>query len=131
MIGPAVQPLIASRLAEAARDIAAGLGPVASAAPVFAAPWQARVFSLVVALIESGRIDRNEFRARLIAEIGQADKQGETGAYYHCWLAAAEGLFATRGWLRPGELQAAIDHLASDAHPADHRHGHDIDTQER
>ncbi len=58
--------------------------------PRFTAPWQARVFALVVALAEQGRFPWPEFQRRLIEEVARDGDDPEH--YYECWLAAAERL---------------------------------------
>ncbi len=83
--------------------------------PTFAAPWQARVFALAVALTDETDRDRTwaAFRGELVAEIEAADRldpsavsdpailptdddQTET-AYYRAWLAALERFLSDRG----------------------------------
>jgi nitrile hydratase accessory protein len=58
--------------------------------PCFTAPWQARIFALVVALAEQGRFPWSEFQRRLIEEVAREGDDPEH--YYECWLAAAERL---------------------------------------
>lgn len=86
--------------------------PVGSEGPVFAAPWQAQIFALVVGLAERGLFPWPEFQRRLIAAIGGADP-AEQGAdhYYEHWLAAAEGLIAELELVDAGELDARIAEL--------------------
>jgi Nitrile hydratase beta subunit, N-terminal len=52
----------------------------------FDEPWQARAFALTQALIEAGDIDRESFRASLIAAI--ADQP--TRPYWESWVEALE-----------------------------------------
>ncbi|HEX5822841.1 MAG TPA: nitrile hydratase accessory protein [Candidatus Limnocylindrales bacterium] len=67
---------------------------------VFEAPWQGRAFGMAVALHELGAYDWDEFRQRLVAEIGQhADEE-----YYASWLDAFEQLLLQRGTLTPDEI---------------------------
>jgi nitrile hydratase accessory protein len=88
---------------------------------VFAAPWQGRAFGLTVALEESGRLDWDEFRDRLIAELtGAGDAHPDT--YWAAWLRATEALIEPR--LAPdGELDRRLAAYAS--RPASHDHDHD------
>ena len=82
--------------------------------PVFDEPWQARGFALVVALCRDGHYEWDEFRDRLIAEIGAADAAGDTAAgYYDHWLAAAEKLLAARGLIAEGDLTGRKATLAA------------------
>lgn len=84
--------------------------------PVFAEPWQARAFALVVALVGDGRVDWEDFRRRLIAEIGAATAAGDDATgYYEHWLRACERLLAARGIAAADELAAVKADLA--AHP--------------
>ena len=71
---------------------------------VFAAPWQGRAFGMAVALSESGAYDWEEFRQRLIAEIGAADEADDPSGYYERWLAAFERLLIERGVVAATEL---------------------------
>lgn len=86
--------------------------PTGPDGPVFAAPWQAQIFALVVGLAERGRFPWSEFQRRLIAAIGAAapDEQGPEHYYEH-WLAAAEALFAELGLVGAGELARRVDTL--------------------
>ncbi|MDR0357956.1 MAG: nitrile hydratase accessory protein, partial [bacterium] len=60
---------------------------------VFEAPGQGRAFGIALGLHEAGAYDWEEFRQRLIQEVG-ADEQGD---YYEHWLAALERLAVERG----------------------------------
>jgi nitrile hydratase accessory protein len=71
--------------------------PADGATPVFAAPWQAHAFAMVVALHEKGLFTWPEWAAALAAEIKAAQAAGDrdTGeTYYAHWLAALERLLA-------------------------------------
>jgi nitrile hydratase accessory protein len=88
-----------SRLAE---RIAADIdGPAAiprrNGEPVFNEPWESRVFGVAVALCEQGLYEWDEFRERLIAEIGSADQRGDASTYYERFLAALERLMLDKG----------------------------------
>jgi nitrile hydratase accessory protein len=63
--------------------------------PVFAEPWEAQAFALVVALHERGVFTWPEWAEALAREIERAQQAGDpdTGAtYYRHWLAALERL---------------------------------------
>jgi nitrile hydratase accessory protein len=69
-------------------------------APVFAEPWEAQAFALVVALHERGAFTWPEWSSALAAEIAR-----EPGAsYYHQWLAALERLLSEKGVTDPATL---------------------------
>lgn len=99
---------------------------------VFDAPWQSRAFSVAVTLADSGLCDWDDFRERLIGEIGEWERSHGPGAegwdYYACWLAALERLLTERGLLSADELAAAERRIAHEqAHEHDHPHGHEHD----
>ena len=82
--------------------------------PVFEEPWQARAFAVVVALCGDGHYEWDDFRQRLIAEIGAADAAGDTSAgYYEHWLAACETLLGARGIAGAGDLARRTAVLAA------------------
>jgi nitrile hydratase accessory protein len=90
-----------------ARRFAADItGPAAiprrNGEPVFNEPWESRIFAAAVVLCEQGLFEWDEFRERLIAEIGVADVRGGAGAqpstsYYEHFLSALEHLLVEKG----------------------------------
>lgn len=68
---------------------------------VFDAPWQSRAFGMAVAMSEQGRYGWEEFRGRLIAEIGEAPER----EYYESWLGALERLLVDGGVLGRDDLE--------------------------
>jgi nitrile hydratase accessory protein len=70
---------------------------------VFSAPWEARAFALALKLSESGLFTWDEFRERLIAEVGASDRirardgTSDQGEYYEHFLRALEKLLAEKG----------------------------------
>ena len=85
---------------------------------VFAEPWQARAFAVVVRLCRDGHVEWGAFRQRLIGEIAAADAagDGETGYWDH-WLGACEALLASRGMAQAGDLAARKAHIAAHRPP--------------
>jgi nitrile hydratase accessory protein len=77
---------------------------------VFEAPWEGRAFGLAVAMSEQDHYAWEDFRLRLIAEIGAADA---AIGYYESWLAAFESLLLERGFLTREELARRTDEYAS------------------
>ena len=78
-------------------------------APVFAEPWQAEAFALVVHLHASGAFTWNEWADALSVEIKAAEARREVeddACYYEHWLAALERLVTTRGMTEPSALAA-------------------------
>lgn len=71
---------------------------------VFSEAWEGRIFGLAVAMSEANRFEWEEFRQRLIAEIGAADRQGDQSGYYERWLAAFGRLLHEKGLISEREL---------------------------
>jgi len=75
--------------------------------PVFAEPWQAQAFALAVQLHASGAFSWADWASALAAELKAAVARGEAddgSRYYEYWLAALEGLVASRGLLERAAL---------------------------
>lgn len=89
-----------------------------AAEPVFAEPWQAHVFALVLQLHQRGLFTWPEWADALARQIGAAQAasdpdRGDT--YYGHWLAALEHLVAAKGAASDSELartRDAWDHAA-------------------
>jgi nitrile hydratase accessory protein len=69
---------------------------------VFSAPWEARAFAIAVKLADAGMFTWDEFRAYLIAEVGESDRAQGSGAshgehYYEHFLHALEHLLESKG----------------------------------
>jgi nitrile hydratase accessory protein len=68
--------------------------------PVFAEPWQAQAFALVVALQEKGVFTADEWAQALGREIAEAVAEGgcrEGSDYYERWCEALEHLLIDKG----------------------------------
>ena len=94
---------------------------------VFAAPWEAKAFALVVQLHQKGCFGWAEWAQFLAREIA-ADGARNT-SYYLLWLSAAEKLVAERGLISGGRLSEVRAELtaaqaAPSAHDHDHHHHH-------
>ncbi len=75
--------------------------------PVFAEPWQAQAFAVVVELTEAGTITREEWAERLGAVLKEAEERGEydTGErYYDHWLTALERVVVDKSLAGPEDL---------------------------
>lgn len=72
--------------------------------PVFAEPWQAQAFAMVVKLNEAGLFTWSEWAAALGAEIAAHPDI----AYYECWLAALETLAERKGAIGEAERLTRI-----------------------
>jgi nitrile hydratase accessory protein len=72
--------------------------------PVFAEPWQAQAFAVVVELTEAGALTRQEWAEHLGAVLKEAEDRGEHDAgerYYDHWLTALERVVVEKnlaGW---------------------------------
>jgi len=75
---------------------------------VFAAPWEGRAFGLAVVLSDKGAYEWNDFRTRLVEQIGSAD-----GPYYESWLAALERLLLARGVVTAEEIETRAHEYAT------------------
>lgn len=85
-------------------------------APLFQAPWQARIFALIVDAVKAGRFPWTDFQSRLVAHIARAEESDpEMGdklierRYFDAWLAAAEETLLALGVIGPGEIERQID----------------------
>lgn len=93
---------------------------------VFDAPWQGRLFGLVVHMCQSGNFHWDEFKSHLIAVIGESGKEDncDPAVYYRqfgeafCRLAAQKDFFDTDALDGLTRLEA---HRLSHA---DHDHDH-------
>ena len=75
--------------------------------PIFAEPWQAQAFAMVLQLHQRGLFTWPEWAAALSAQIVRAQAQGDADlgdTYYQHWLAALEGLVAAKGATTDAEL---------------------------
>jgi nitrile hydratase accessory protein len=97
---------------------------------VFAAPWEAKAFALVVHLHQRGSFAWNDWVNALSGEIAADQARAEPTPYYLLWLTAAERLIASRGLVDADQLAAAREALheaqrhAHDDHDHHHDHGH-------
>ena len=71
--------------------------------PVFAEPWQAQAFALVVALNERGLFSWNEWAQALSSEVHGDGAAADGSDYYEHWLSALEKVLAAKG------VAAAVD----------------------
>ena len=72
--------------------------------PVFAEPWQAQAFAVVVELMDAGTLTRKEWAEHLGAVLKEAEDRGNTDTgerYYDHWLTALERVVVEKnlaGW---------------------------------
>jgi nitrile hydratase accessory protein len=87
--------------------------------PVFAEPWQAQAFAVVVGLMEAGKISRQEWADRLGAVLKEAEARGDydTGRhYYDHWLTALERLVVEKNLTDWDELEHEGETIREDDH---------------
>ena len=121
---------VADALAAAADGPAAP--PRSNGELVFEAPWESRAFGIAVALSEGRAFEWEQFRQRLIVEIGGWEREHGTGpaaawSYYERWLDSLEGLLLDGGVLSEEEIRVRAELIAhEEAHEHDgHDHAHD------
>jgi nitrile hydratase accessory protein len=86
---------------------------------VFAAPWESRLFGHTLSLHRAGLFSWEEFRQRLIAEIGACAP--EEWSYWRCWQHAFEDLLAAKGLCAAADVEGRTHVLAARAPGHDHR----------
>ncbi len=94
---------------------------------VFEEPWQARAFGLAVGVVQAQGIDWEEFRGRLIEEIGAWEREHahdptESYSYYERWLATLERLLVETGMVSSDEIEARVLRLAAEDDHGHHDH---------
>lgn len=79
-------------------DVSPGGGPFHNGkdAPVFAEPWQAEAFAMVIALHERGLFTWEEWAQALSARLKRPDTLDDGSDYYQCWLEALESLITEK-----------------------------------
>lgn len=93
---------------------------------VFEAPWESQAFGMAIALYEREHYDWEEFRGRLISEIGDWERseedEREVWDYYRRWLASFEALVKDRGLLSEEEIVERTSEFVAGARDDDHHH---------
>ena len=90
--------------------------------PVFANPWQAQIFALVVGLHQRGCFSWGEWTEILSTEIAAASANGENDnnnankvesgpgdAYYRMWVIALERLLMNKAIVFSGDIQNHVN----------------------
>lgn len=101
--------------------------PRDSDGPVFAEPWQAQAFAVVVELTEAGTISREEWADCLAAVLQEATERGQydTGErYYDHWLTALERIIVEKNLAAPDELKSEGESIREHDH---HNRVHQLD----
>ena len=94
------------------------LPPTAEGEPVFQAPWQARIFALMVSIVNDKFVPWKSFQSRLVAEIDSCKTQArsETASavelnYYSSWLAAAERTLIEEGFIIDSDIERQMNEI--------------------
>ena len=75
--------------------------------PIFAEPWQAQAFGIVVNLVESGHCSWSEWAEMLgqqLKDAANAGRPDDGSHYYHHWVAALEQLLIQKNLVVGDEL---------------------------
>lgn len=104
--------------------------------PVFAAPWEAKVFAMTVKAHDAGLFTWPEWADALGAELakdGDGTGRGAAAAigYYDHWLGAFEKLLAAKGIAEAGQLTALRDAWDAAARATPHGQPIELAAQER
>jgi nitrile hydratase accessory protein len=103
-------------------DLPRNSGPfnIAKDAPVFAEPWQAEAFAMVVALHERKLFTWEEWAQALSARLKRPGALDDGSDYYQCWLEALESLITEKNIA----VKSDIDLLAASWQRAAHATPH-------
>ena len=84
--------------------------PHDDARPVFAEPWQAQAFALVLQLHARGAFTWDHWTRTLSAQLRARSDENENGSrYYECWLSALEQIVNELGLIDLPTLAARKD----------------------
>jgi nitrile hydratase accessory protein len=99
----------------------AAVAPAAIAdAPVFAEPWQAEAFAMVVALHGRGLFSWTEWAEALSREVKKPGAAADGSDYYDCWLRALEALLAAKGVVATPDVDRLSEAWQRAAHATPH-----------
>jgi nitrile hydratase accessory protein len=94
-------------------------------APLFQAPWQARIFALIVATVKQGHLPWKTFQVRLAKAIKEKEAaENEAGMsgketvkidnnYFDCWLVAVEETLKHEGIIADEDVGRKIEEIGS------------------
>lgn len=88
--------------------------------PVFAEPWQAEAFAMVLALHEKGLFSWSEWADALSAEVKGPGAAADGSDYYDCWLRALEALLAAKDIAPPQHVDTLAAAWQRAAHATPH-----------
>lgn len=89
--------------------------------PLFQAPWQARIFALIVEAVKAGHFPWTDFQSRLVAALARNDEAGRSESdelierhYFDAWLLAAEETLLALGLIAAGEVDRQIETVCAE-----------------
>jgi len=88
--------------------------------PVFAEPWQAEAFAMTVALHGKGLFSWSEWAQALSEQVKKPGAASDGHDYYEHWLAALEGLLASKGLAARPDVDAMAAAWERAAHATPH-----------
>ena len=94
--------------------------PKEDGGPVFAAPWEAKAFALVVHLFEKGAFQWKDWVETISAEIAVIEKVDYEPSrdYYVCWVRALETVLTEKNLLDETALQQVMKYtIETWSHP--------------
>lgn len=103
-------------------DAVSGVAPLPcdAAGPVFAEPWQAQAFAMVIALHRQGLFTWPEWAQALSHEVKAHGMTDDGGRYYEFWLEALEHLAVAKGLSTHQGIDALADAWARAAEATPH-----------
>lgn len=95
---------------------AADIRELCSDGPLFPQAWHARIFALIVALVETGKIDWRVFQQRLVEHLRAHEDDNRHGDeitehYFEHWLQAAEYTLVELGFMDASDVTTQIEHI--------------------
>lgn len=94
-------------------------------APLFHAPWQARIFALIVAAVKQGHLPWKSFQIQLVKAIKEkevAEKEGGMSGeesviidndHFDCWLVAVEETLKHEGIIAGEDVGRKIEEIGA------------------
>jgi nitrile hydratase accessory protein len=85
--------------------------------PIFKAPWQARIFALMISIVKDQYIPWTSFQSRLVIELDRSKMQKQAEAslvesnYFSCWLEAAERTLVEEGFIVGGDIEKQLNEI--------------------